>query len=111
MRISMVYLVLYLSSFMRKQRLIRGPNTTSMAVGTGGGGGRGHLPNILPTQKIQEYKKQRHINQCIEIWLKYVHSSVDIGNHRYTNVQNCILLKYKCDKKCPPPNPKIVPTT
>ena len=33
--------------------------------------------------------------------LKYVHSSVDIGNHRYPNVQNCILLKYgpKCDKK------------
>ena len=30
---------------------------------------------------------------------KYVHSSVDIGNHRYTNVQNCILLKYKCDLK------------
>ena len=22
---------------------------------------------------------------------------MDIGNHRYTNVQNCILLKYKCD--------------
>ena len=44
---------------------------------------------------------------------KYVHSSVDIGNHRYTNVQNCILLKYrpKCDKKkvcttTPPPIPK-----
>ena len=40
--------------------------------------------------------------------LKYAHSSVDIGNHIYTNVQNCILLKYKCDKKCtnfcPPPN-------
>ena len=56
-----------------------------MAVGTGGGG-----------------------NQCIKIWLKYVHSSVDIGNHRYTYVQNCILLKYKCDLKkikiCPPPS-------
>ena len=24
---------------------------------------------------------------------KYVNSSVDIGNHRYTNEQNCILLK------------------
>ena len=31
--------------------------------------------------------------------LKYAHTSVDIGNHRYTNVQNCILLKYKYDKK------------
>ena len=51
------------------------------------------------------------------MWLKYVYSSVDIGNHRYTNEQNCILLKKKCDKKTriifcppPPPNPKIVPT-
>ena len=26
-------------------------------------------------------------------------SSVDIGNHRYTNEQNCILLKKKYDKK------------
>ena len=39
--------------------------------------------------------------------LKYAHSSVDIGNHRYTNVQNCILLKYKCNKKCPPPSENI----
>ena len=29
------------------------------------------------------------------MWLKYVHSSVDIGNHRYTKVRNCILWKYK----------------
>ena len=28
---------------------------------------------------------------------KYVYSLVDIGNHRYTNEQNCILLKKKCD--------------
>ena len=33
---------------------------------------------------------------------------MDIGNHRYTNVQNCILLKYKCDFCPTPPNPKIV---
>ena len=33
-------------------------------------------------------------NQYIPIRLRYVHSSVDIENHRYTNVQNCILLKY-----------------
>ena len=50
-------------------------------------------PNILQNQKIQEYQKQRHINQCIEIRLRYAHSSVNIGNHIYTNVQNCILLK------------------
>ena len=57
-----------------------------MAVGTGGG-----QPKKFKTIK------QRHIDQCIEIWLKYVNSSVDIGNHRYTNEQNCILLKKKCD--------------
>ena len=28
---------------------------------------------------------------------KNVNSSVDIGNHRYTNEQNSILLKKKCD--------------
>ena len=54
--------------------------------------------------------------QCIAIRLKYAHSLVDIGNHRYTYVQNCILLKYK-KKMCaasprtpPPPHPKNVPT-
>ena len=26
--------------------------------------------------------------------LKKVHASVDIGNHRYTYVQNCFLLNY-----------------
>ena len=31
------------------------------------------------------------------MWLKYGNSSVDIGNHRYTNEQNCIHLKKKCD--------------
>ena len=55
-----------------------------------------------------------------KIWLKYV----NIGNHRYTNEQNCILLKKSVIKKNfarlrsakfflpppPPPNPKIVPT-
>ena len=29
--------------------------------------------------------------------LTYAHSSVDIGNHRYNYVPNCILLKYKGD--------------
>ena len=44
----------------------------------------------------------------------YVNRSVDIGNHRYTNEQNCILLKKSMIKKkfarlrraiffCPPP--------
>ena len=43
-------------------------------------------------------------------------SLVDIGNHKYTNVQNCILWKYKCDKKNarrlppPPPGSQNVPT-
>ena len=53
---------------------------------------------------------------------KYVNSSVDIRNHRYTNEQNCILLKKRVIKKnfarlrlanfffAPPPNQKIVPT-
>ena len=31
------------------------------------------------------------------MWLKYVYISVDIGNHRYTNEQICILKK--CDLK------------
>ena len=35
----------------------------------------------------------------MEIWLKYGNSSVDIGNHRYTNEQNCILLKKSVIKK------------
>ena len=56
-----------------------------------------YFANILPLLK------QRHINQCMEIWLKYVHSSGDIGNHRYTNVQNCILLKNKFDFFLNPP--------
>ena len=40
---------------------------------------------------------------------------MDIENYRYTNVQNCFLLKFKCDRKnCatlppPPSNPKHVP--
>ena len=33
------------------------------------------------------------------MWLKYVNSSVDIGNHRYTNEQNCIPLKKSVIKK------------
>ena len=57
----------------------------------------GRRNGFCQTKKIHQYKKQRHLNQCIEIRLKYAHSSVDIGNHRYTNVQNCILLKYKFD--------------
>ena len=86
-------------------------------VGTGIGGQLPLSPppsHIVPTKKI---KKQRHINQCIAIRLRYVHSSVDVGNHRCTNVQNCIHLKYKCGRKMcaasarkffdpPPPSPK-----
>ena len=55
-----------------------------MAVGTGGQGG--NPPNILPTQKY-EFKRKRHINQCIAIRLKWAHSSVNFGNHRYTNLR------------------------
>ena len=45
---------------------------------------------------------------------KYVHRSVDIGNDRYTNLQNCILLKYKSDQKqfcAQSQNHQNVPTT
>ena len=45
-----------------------------------------HGRNIFTNQTIQELKKQRHINQCIAIRLKYAHSSVDIGNDRYTKI-------------------------
>ena len=73
-----------------------------MAVGTGGGGGQGGIappppPNFCQPKQFKTTRslyKQLHINPCIAIWLKYDHGSVDIGNHRYTNVQNCILLKY-----------------
>ena len=37
------------------------------------------------------------------MWIKYVYSSVDIGNHRYTNEQNCILLKKSVIFLPPPP--------
>ena len=46
----------------------------------------------------------------------YGNRSVDIGNHRYTNEQNYILLKKSVIKAKPrniffaPPNPTIVPT-
>ena len=74
------------------------PKFKSMAVGTGGQGGGGNCPPPPIFCQPQKFKivKQRHIDQCIEIWLKYVNSSVDIGNHRYTNEQNCIILKKKC---------------
>ena len=69
------------------------------AVGTGG-------------SRVQ---KQRHINQCIDIWLKYVHSSVDIGNHRYNILMHKIVsfeieVWLKIILFAPPPHPKIVPT-
>ena len=46
--------------------------------------------------------------------MKSTDCSVNFGNHRYTNEQNCIL--FICKLKCkilfapPPPNPKTVPT-
>ena len=49
-----------------------------------GTGGDCPPPQYFANPKNSRVYKQRHINQCIEIWLKYVHSSVDIGNHRYT---------------------------
>ena len=65
-----------------------------------GGGGRGAIsPQYFANPKKSRLQKQRHIDQCIEIWLKYVNSSVDIGNHRYSNEQNCILLKKSVIKK------------
>ena len=69
-----------------------------MAVGTGGQGGQLPPPPIFcQPKKFKIVKTTTYIDQCIEIWLKYVNSSVDIGNHRYTNEQNCILLEKKCD--------------
>ena len=41
------------------------------------------------------------------MWLKYAHSSVDIGNHRYTNEQNYIRGNISViKKKLPPPLPQ-----
>ena len=70
-----------------------------MTVGTRGGGEAIAPPQYFANQKKSKSFKKQHINHCITIRIKYAHSSVDIGNLRYTIVQNCILLKYKCDKK------------
>ena len=69
-----------------------------MAVGTGGAGGQ--LPPPPPI--FCQPKKFKIVNtttyrSVYRNMAKYVNSSVDIGNHRYTNEQNCILLKKKCD--------------
>ena len=56
-----------------------------MVVGTGG-----QSPQIFSTKTTTFKSVYRNKD-------KYAHSAVDIGNHRYTNVHNCILLKYKCD--------------
>ena len=65
-----------------------------MAVGTG----KGAVPIFCQPKKIKSLKTTTY-KSTKAIRLKYAHSSVDIGNHRYTNVQNCILLKYKCNEK------------
>ena len=56
------------------------------AVGTEGTEGQYPPPKKKKNSKpkIQEYEKQRHINHCIEIRLKYAHRSANIENHRYT---------------------------
>ena len=45
------------------------------------------------------------------MWLKYAHSSVDIGSHRYTNVQNYIRGNISVIKKNAPPPPPVPKTS
>ena len=64
-----------------------------------GGRGGGQLP---PPPIFCQPKKFKIVNtttyrSVYRNMAKYVNSSVDIGNRRYTNEQNCILLKKKCD--------------
>ena len=72
-----------------------------MAVGTGGMGQGGIAPPIFCQPKtIQSLKTTTYTSKSVySKKSKYAHSSVDIGNHRYRNVQNDVLLKYKCDKR------------
>ena len=68
-----------------------------MAVGTGGRGRGSQLP---PPPIFCQPKTYKSV-------YSNAHSSVDVGNQRYTNVQNCILLKCKCDNT---PQSQNVPT-
>ena len=63
-------------------------------------------PQYFANQKKSRVSKQRHINQCIVIRLKYAHSSVDIRNHRYAYLQNFWNIRKTI---APPPHPKNVP--
>ena len=60
-----------------------------MAVGTGdagGGGGICPLPNILPTKKLKSLKTTTYKSVNMnKVKIGSYYSSVDIGNHRYTN--------------------------
>ena len=68
--------------------------THHMAVGTGGGGAGGGGGAIAPPIFCQPKKfkivKTTTYKSVYRNMAKYVNSSVDIGNHRYTNEQNCI---------------------
>ena len=82
-----------------------------MVVGTGG---QLPPPPIFCQPKKFKIIKSTTYKSVYRNMAKYINSSVDIGNHSYTNEQNCILLKESVIKKFfvlpPPPNPKIVPT-
>ena len=62
-----------------------------MAVGTGGS--NCPPPIFCQPQKFKSIKTTPY-KPVYRNMAKYVHSSVDIGNHRYIKVQNCIPLKY-----------------
>ena len=68
-----------------------------MAVGTGGGRGGICPPPIFCQPKKFKIVKTTTYRSVYRNMAKYVNSSVDIRNHRYTNEPNCILLKKKCD--------------
>ena len=80
-------------------------------------GGGAIAPKILQTKQLKSLKITTYKSGYSNI-AKIGSYLMDIGNHIYTNVQNCILLKSKCVKNggggqnrfTPPPYIQHYPT-
>ena len=76
-----------------------------MAVGAGRGAIAPPPPQYFGNQKKFKIIKTTTYRSVYIYMAKYVNRSVDIGNHIYTNEQNCILFKKSMIPKkifCPP---------